>query len=137
MTIQEVRSPELSEPGTFSHAIVVPRDSALVFASGVTARDRSGAVVGQGDIRKQTEVVLENLKTVLAAAGATLADVVKVTVFVRHMADFDAVQEIRRRYFERPYPASSLVEVSALADPAMLIEIEAIAALERPEPGSA
>jgi 2-iminobutanoate/2-iminopropanoate deaminase len=127
--IQEAVSPELPEPGVFSHAIVVPPGTTLVFASGATARGASGEVVGVGDIRKQTEVVIQNLRSELAAAGATLADVVKVTVFVRNIGDFDVIQEVRRRYFERPYPASSLIEVSALAAPELLIEIEAIAAI--------
>jgi reactive intermediate/imine deaminase len=127
--IREARSPKLPNAGMFSHAIVVPPGMTLVFASGATARDGTGKIVGSGDVRRQTEVVLENLKAALAAGGATLSDVVKVTVFLRDMADSAAVQEIRRRFFERPYPASSLIEVSALADPEMLIEIEAIAAV--------
>jgi 2-iminobutanoate/2-iminopropanoate deaminase len=129
VSIREVVAPELPVSGSFSHAFIVPRDATLIFASGATARDASGAVVGKRDIRRQTEVVLDNLQAALGAAGATLADVVKVTVFVRDMGDFDAIQEIRKRYFKPPYPASSLVEVSALADPELLIEIEAIAAL--------
>jgi 2-iminobutanoate/2-iminopropanoate deaminase len=130
VTRHEVRSPQLPEPaGCFSHAILVPPGSSLVFTSGMTSRDSSGAIVGKGDIRRQTEVVLENLQKVLAAAGATLADVVKVTVFVRNVTDFDTIQEVRRRYLEPPYPASSLVEISSLADPDLLVEIEAVAAI--------
>lgn len=130
MSARPVLSPEVTEPvSCYSQGMVVPAGSTLVFASGAASRDLSGAVVGKGDIGQQTEKALDNLTAVLAAAGATLADVVKVTVFVLEIGSFEAVQEVRRRYFKPPYPASSLVEVSALADPDMLVEIEAIAAL--------
>jgi 2-iminobutanoate/2-iminopropanoate deaminase len=87
-------------------------------------------VVGEGDITLQTETVLSNLRTILEEAGATLDDVVKVTVFIRHMEEFDQIHAVRRRYFQPPYSASSMVEVSRLIDPRSLIEIEAIAVVE-------
>jgi 2-iminobutanoate/2-iminopropanoate deaminase len=100
----------------------------LLFLSGLTARDVNGDVVGLGSITKQTETILDNMRTLLAAADATFDDVVKVTVFITDMGLFDQIHEVRARYFTPPYPASSMVEVSRLALPGQLIEIEAIAA---------
>jgi 2-iminobutanoate/2-iminopropanoate deaminase len=130
MAIREIRSPDLNRPlGVFSQAIEVDGPGKLVFISGLTSRDADGNVVGAGDITLQTETILENMKTLLAQAGGSLADVVKVTVFIRDMEQFDAIHDVRRRYFTEPYPASSMVEVSRLVSPEHLIEIEAIAAL--------
>ena len=63
----------------------------------------------------------------MAAAGASLDDVTRIDVFVRHMADFETIQRVRRRYFTRDLPASTMVEVTMLADPELLIEVSAIA----------
>ena len=85
-------------------------------------------LVGLGDIRAQTRQTLENVKAVLEAAGATMDDVVKVTVFVTNVAEhFSQIHEVRAEFFEKDYPASTLVEVKALANKDLLIEIEAIA----------
>ena len=100
-----------------------------VFVSGQVAMDTEGNVVGEGDIRSQTETVLEHVKTVVEAAGGGMDDIVKVTVFITDMGLYDEIHEVRRRYFEEPYPASSMVEVSALIDPRLLIEIEAVAVI--------
>lgn len=112
--------------GAFSTAIVAP-PGRTIYVSGLTSRDRNGHIVGEGDIVAQTEQVLENLKAALEAGGATLDDVVKVTVFVTDMTHFDAIHAVRRRYFNEPYPASSMVQVSGLVDPRLMIEIEAVA----------
>ncbi|MBI4506451.1 MAG: RidA family protein [Chloroflexi bacterium] len=127
-----LHSPKIAPPsGVFSQATMVDSPRRLVFVSGMTSRDATGAVVHVGDIEAQTRQVLKNLKAVLAEAGATLDDVVKVTVFVRDIGDFRAIHEVRRAYFPKDPPASSMVEVSRLVDERMLIEIEAIAALDR------
>jgi 2-iminobutanoate/2-iminopropanoate deaminase len=100
----------------------------LIFTSGFTSRDNeTGAVLHTGDIRGQTRQTLENLKLVLAEDGATLEDVVKVTVFITKLADFDGLQEVRRQYFPQDAPASSAIVISSLADERLLVEIEAIA----------
>lgn len=99
----------------------------MLFLSGVTSRNPDGSVFGTGDITAQTERCLDNLSTLLRDAGATLDDVVAVTVYVRDMSHFEAIHEVRRRYFDPPLPSSTMVEVSALALPEMLIEITAIA----------
>jgi enamine deaminase RidA (YjgF/YER057c/UK114 family) len=93
----------------------------------MTARDAKGELVGEGDPAAQTRQVLENMKAVLEAAGASMSDVVKITVFIKNLADSNAVREVRQSYFSKPYPASTLVVISSLADPRFLVEIEAIA----------
>ena len=113
--------------GIMSQGIAVPAGR-MVFASGQVARDVDGSLVGPGDIRAQTRKTLENLQAVLAEGGATMDDVVKVTVFVTSLSEhFAAIHEVRKEFFKSDYPASTLVEISSLVDPEMLIEIEAIA----------
>ena len=126
-----VQSDKLSKPiGVFSQAVKVPASGQLIFVSGLTARDDTGALVGRGDVRAQTRKILENLSAILAEAGATLEDVVKVTVFIRNMdRDFRAIHEVRAEFFPNNPPASTMVEVSRLVDPDHLIEIEAIAVI--------
>ena len=113
--------------GIMSQGVAVPAGR-MIFASGQVARDVDGQLAGRGDIRAQTRKTLQNLQAVLSEAGATMDDVVKVTVFVTNLSEhFAAIHEIRAEFFAAPYPASTLVEVSQLVDPEMLIEIEAIA----------
>ncbi len=102
-----------------------------VYVSGQVARGVDGQLVGRGDIHAQTRKVLENVQSVLAEAGGTMSDVVKVTVFVTNLAEhFSAIHEVRAEFFSSDYPASTLVEVSRLVDPDMLIEIEAVAVVQ-------
>ncbi|GAB7047029.1 RidA family protein [Catenuloplanes indicus] len=127
MSPEAVNSPALATPPGYSHAM---RAGGLLFVSGQVPFDEGGAVVGVGDMRAQAEQTFRNLGIVLEAAGASFADLVKLTYFVR---DVSAVAEVRaaRDLFvdvTNP-PASSLVEVSALIHPDLLIEIEAVAEL--------
>lgn len=98
-----------------------------MFISGQAALDEQGAVVAAGDFMRQAEHAFGNLDRVLQAADASLADVLKVTIFLTDMRHFPDVVELRRRFFSEPYPADSIVEVKALALPELLFEIEAIA----------
>jgi 2-iminobutanoate/2-iminopropanoate deaminase len=126
-----IESPKLPAPmrgGAFSAGVEAPAGR-TVYVSGQVAMDAEGNVVGEGDVAAQTEKVLENVATVLEEAGGSLDSVVKVTVFLTDMGMYDRVHEIRRRHFEEPYPASSMVEVSALIDPRLLVEIEAVAVI--------
>jgi 2-iminobutanoate/2-iminopropanoate deaminase len=129
MTRTQISNPNLPAPmrgGAYSSGVEAPAGR-TVYVSGQVAFDAEGNVVGEGDIRLQTETVLEHVKTVVEEAGGGLEDIVKVTVFITDMGLYDDIHEVRRRYFEEPFPASSMVEVSALIDPRLLIEIEAIA----------
>ena len=120
-------SPNLSIPaGIMSQGIKTPAGN-MVFVSGQVSRNGQGEIVGAGDIEAQTRQVLENVKAVLAEGGATLDDVVKVTVFVTDVGDYAAIHKVRGEYFKSDYPASTMVEVKALVNPDLKIEIEAIA----------
>ncbi len=109
---------------SFSQAIRIGNS---VYVSGQVAIDSEGNVVGKGDMRAQTRRALENVKTVLEAAGASLSDVVKVTVFLTDISRLMETHEVRAEFFPDPPPASTAVEIKALAFPDLLIEIEAVA----------
>lgn len=131
MARTQISNPNLPAPmrgGAYSSGVEAPAGR-TVYVSGQVAFDAEGNVVGEGDIKLQTETVLEHVKTVVEEAGGSMGDIVKVTVFITDMGLYDDIHEVRRRYFEEPFPASSMVEVSALIDPRLLIEIEAIAVL--------
>jgi enamine deaminase RidA (YjgF/YER057c/UK114 family) len=122
----------VSKPGAYTH-VVSTQGSRIVFISGQVALDKDGNVVGPGDLGRQAEQVFENLKTCLASAGATFADVTKMTTFIvsyRPAADRAILGAVRQKYLpaENP-PASTLVGVQSLATPEIMIEIEATAVL--------
>ena len=91
------------------------------------SQDAEGNLVGVGDIKAQTRQVLKNIDTVLASVGANVSDIARVTVYITDMTMLSEIHEARAEYFERPYPASTLVEVSRLVRPEYLIEIDAVA----------
>jgi reactive intermediate/imine deaminase len=101
----------------------------LLFIAGQVALDSDGKLIGKGDIRAQAKQVLENIRKIVEANGATMADIVKVTVYVRDIEAFHSISDIRVGYFPKDGPASAIVEVSGLADPEFLVEIEAVAAV--------
>lgn len=128
MEIKEITSPKLSKPkGIYSQATQVTDFNKIIFVSGFTSRDEEGNVFAVGDIEKQTERVLENIKVVLEEAGAGMDNVVKMTFYIRNMEDFSKIHDIRARYFKHPYPACAMLEVPKMISPESLIEIEAIA----------
>lgn len=114
-------------PEPISHYTDAVQVGSLLFVSGMLPVDADGEIVGGGDVVRQAEQVLSNVRAALAAAGATLEDVVRVGVFVRHMEDRAAINTVRERLFGASRPASTLVEVSSLAHPDALLEIEAVA----------
>ncbi|HXD95413.1 MAG TPA: RidA family protein [Candidatus Acidoferrum sp.] len=124
---EEFMVPGMSEP--VSHFTHVVRAGRLVFVSGCVATDAQGRVVGGNDVVAQARQVHENIKHCLAAAGATFADVCKVTVFLRNIGDREKVNTIRKEYFGAHRPASTLVEISRLVRDDYLIEIEATAVI--------
>jgi 2-iminobutanoate/2-iminopropanoate deaminase len=129
--------PGMSEP--VSHFTHVVRAGRIVFVSGCVATDGQGRLVGGGDVVAQTRQVHENIKRCLGAAGATFADICKVTVFLRNIGDREKVNTIRQEYFGAHRPASTLVEISRLVRDEYLIEIEATAVIpeRRPAPSRA
>jgi len=116
--------------GAWSPAILSEGGRRTLYISGLVARDPSGEVVGVGDYHAQTKQVCENLKSAVEAAGGTLADIVSVTVFVCDVEQFQTIHEVRRQYFPKDPPASSMVQITRLVDKRCLIEINAIAVLD-------
>ena len=120
-----IRAKGLAEPiSHYTDAVVAGK---TVYVSGQGALDDKGNLVGRGDVVAQTRKTLDNMKTALAAAGASLDDVVKVTVYLAHVDDRPKVNEVRKEYFKDNKPASTLIEISRFAIDGMLIEIEAVA----------
>ena len=116
--------------GQYSHGIKV-RGSALLFIAGQVALDEHGQLVGHDDIERQTRQVLSNVRKIVEAAGGMMGDIVQVTIYHTNLdRHHETARRVRNEYFTPPYPAGTLVEVARLADPAYLIEMDAIAALE-------
>lgn len=101
-----------------------------IYVSGQAALDPDGNVVGKGDMKAQTRQVFENIKTVLGSAGASLGDIVKITVFTTDMSRLGETHEVRAEVLPDPAPASTAVEIKSLVFPDLLIEIEAIAVIQ-------
>jgi len=115
--------------GPYSQAVVVPvGDQRMVFCSGQIALDPATGALVEGDVSAQTRQVLENLGAVLAAAGASFANVVKTTIFLADMADFATVNAIYGERFSSDPPARATVAAAALPRNAR-VEIEAVAVL--------
>lgn len=102
----------------------------LLWISGQVAIDKAGKLVGEGDLRKQAVQVLENIRAILSESGAAMSDIVKVTVYVTDIRAFNDIADIREKYFPEDGPASVICEVSSLAWPEFMIEIEAVAVVD-------
>lgn len=120
----------VSTPPGFSHAV---RAGGLLFVSGQIAFDGDGDVVGPGDMEAQARQVFRNLGAVLATAGASFGDLVKLTYFVRDVSAVPAIRKVRDEFIDTANPpASTLVEVSSLIVPDLLLEVEAVAVAPEP-----
>jgi 2-iminobutanoate/2-iminopropanoate deaminase len=105
------------------------RHGNLVFLAGTASVGPDGKVVGAGDIRKQTQVTLENLKTAVTAAGGTMANVVKTTVYIDDIENYAGMNEVYRTYFPDAPPARATL-ITGFVVPGILVEIEGIAVLD-------
>jgi 2-iminobutanoate/2-iminopropanoate deaminase len=123
--LQRVNPPGLSTPQTYAHVV---RAGNTVFVAGQVGADAQGKVVGPG-MKEQVEQVLSNLRTALASQKLDFSHVAKINIYVLSIDEFRApdVAAIRSKYFGTNRPASTLVQVARLADPAYKVEIEAIA----------
>ena len=124
---EEYRVEGLNEP--ISHYTDAVRFGDLLFVSGVGPIDEATTLVGEGDVAAQARQCLENLAKILTAAGATFADVLKVTVYLTDVNDRAAINPVRQEFFGAAKPASTLIGIAALAIPGMKIEIEAVVGL--------
>jgi 2-iminobutanoate/2-iminopropanoate deaminase len=123
--IMRVTSPQVAEPapGTWSNCLVV---NGVAYISGMVARGNDGKVV-VGDEYEQAKLSFAKIRNLVEAAGGKMADVVKITIFVTDITQREKVWRARREVFSGDFPASTLVQVAALAEPSVKVEIEAIA----------
>lgn len=125
MKIERIRiDPDPYEPFRLAQGY---RVGDLLFISGQAAIDQSGRIVGVGDFEAQAKQAFENLDRVLRAGGSSLRNVIKVTIFLTDMTNFDRIVKLRGQWFTAPYPADTIVEVRSLYSPDAMIEIDAIA----------
>lgn len=126
MSIEQITSPEVTEPapGMWSNCLKV---GDTVYIAGLTARDKQLNAVA-GDEYEQSRVVFERIEHLIRAAGGSMRDIVKISIFVTDIANREQVWRARREFFDGAFPVATLVEVSALA-PGILVEIEAVAVL--------
>lgn len=111
----------------YSRAI---RAGSQIHVSGTTATDEDGDVVGEGDPYEQTKQALANVEDALVEADASLEDVVRTRMFVTDIDDWEAIGEAHGEYFGEIHPATSMLEVSRLIRPELLVEVEAVAIVE-------
>ena len=127
-----INPPTLPRPRGFSHGILVT-GGRLLFLAGQTGSDATGQIVAPGDLVAQYEQTLQNLKTVVEAAGGTMQDIMQITIFVRDRDDYLAhlkpLGQVHRSFFGEYYPATALFEISRFFQDEALIEIEGLAVL--------
>jgi 2-iminobutanoate/2-iminopropanoate deaminase len=126
-TRRELKVPGL--PPALSHYTDVVTVGGLAFISGCISVDPEGVLVGKGDVVAQTRQIHEYIAAALEAVGSSFGDIVKVTVYLMDVADRQAVNSVREEFFGDHRPASTLVQISALAVSGALVEIEAVAAV--------
>jgi reactive intermediate/imine deaminase len=110
--------------------VVAASGTRTVFVSGQVALDGDGELIGKDDFEAQAHKAFENVRAALEAAGAGMKDVTKLTIYVTDMKNLGALGRVRAQYFAGRFPASTLIEVSMLVLPDLLVEVEAIAVLE-------
>ena len=126
-----INPPTLVKPNGYTHVVLAP-DGRTAYIAGQVALDSTGELVGAGNFEAQARQVFENLRRALASVDGSLADVVKTTTFVTDAKHVPTLRDLRAKYLGIDHPpANTLVIVSALARPGLLIEIEAVAVVPR------
>lgn len=126
-----INPPSLVKPNGYTHVVVAP-DGRTVYVAGQVAFDSTGKLIGAGDFQAQAEQVFQNLRRALTSVGGSLDDVVKTTTFVTDPKHVPVLRELRTKFLGSAHPpANTLVVVSALARPGLLIEIEAVAVMDK------
>lgn len=110
--------------------VTASRRGKMIFVAGQLATDEKGEIVGRGDMRAQLRQVCENVKSALAASGATLDDLVQTSTFVTSWERFREAFDVRHAYLGKALPTSTTVQVTALAHPDFMVEISAIAMID-------
>jgi reactive intermediate/imine deaminase len=125
-TKRRIRADGVAEapPGTYSNAFAVGR---TIYVSGQTAGEADGTIDGENDVHRQSVRAFEKIDALLAAAGACMDDIVKLTIFLTDVGQRAQVSDARRAFFHDDFPCSTLVGIAALAQPGLLVEIEAVA----------
>jgi enamine deaminase RidA (YjgF/YER057c/UK114 family) len=124
-----INPPGLVKPTGYTHLVIAP-DGRTVYIAGQVAFDSTGKVVGEGDFAAQANQVFRNLRHALESVGGSMADLVKTTTFITDVKHIPALRDIRALYLAKAQPpANTLVAVSSLARPELLIEIEGVAVL--------
>jgi enamine deaminase RidA (YjgF/YER057c/UK114 family) len=134
--VRHLNPGRIAAPRGYTHIVEITGPSRIVFVSGQLGLDVGGKLVGQAnDFRAQATPVFENMKTALAEVGATFADIVKTNNYLTDLSHLPVLREVRSAYLTGTHPpASTLVQISALALPGALLEIEAVVALPAKTP---
>lgn len=123
--------PDVWSPfGAFSQSVIAG-SGRTVFLKGQVALDKDSKIVGEGDMAQQVQRVLQNITDVLAPMGGRMADVVSLNQFTTDIKEFMQCGDIRKAFFDAPYPVTTTLEVSSLYDPRLFIEINAIAEIPK------
>ena len=129
VTIDKFCAPGIFDPQTYSQGVKVTQAQSVLFLSGQVAYTADGGVACRGDFKGQARGAYAAIKAHVESQGGTMANIVKITTYVTDMQYRLDLAPIREEYFGKKGPASTLVEISALAHPDWMIEIEAIAVL--------
>ena len=125
--IEKFCAPGVYDPPGYSQGIKVTGAQTILFLAGQVAYDKDGSVAHRGDFKGQARQVFASIKALVESAGGTLQSVVKINTYVTDVRNRPDYRTVREEFFGAKGPASTMVQVSALANPDYLIEVEAIA----------
>jgi enamine deaminase RidA (YjgF/YER057c/UK114 family) len=128
-SIEKFCAPGVFDPATYSQGIKVTQAQTILFLSGQVAYTADGSAAFRGDFKSQARGAYEAIKALVESQGGTMANVIKITTYVTDMRYRVDLAAIREEYLGKKGPASTLIEIPALAHPDWMIEIEAIAVI--------